>query len=167
MNTRVAADAWLPDEPLNGPVMQPTMVFAASNPYSLNDWSVAAFGGLLHAVRRLQDGSTFEHRTFDPRAGGWVDGGRLTAAAGRVDSGVVLLPYADGLLLFAVTGDSRDAIQVSGWNGSQWTPWTTIVDGAADRNDITAASGDGTHAAILWTQASMGAGYDMVGATLP
>jgi hypothetical protein len=141
----------------------PPPVFAAASTYSIDDWTARPIARTLHAIRRLADGATFEHRELALGGEGpWIDGAPIVAAAAKRGSGVYVAAYGTGMVLVQL--DPGGALEYAFWDGVQWSPWTPLDAPAGPARDALAGSTPvaGERPAIMWME-----GATIVGAPLP
>jgi hypothetical protein len=167
--------AWLPVEPYGqadaGTVPLPAVFATPSNFYfDRNDWTAAVRNGVAHAVLRTQNG-TFEHRIMSMDASGpnWQPGGTFSSTLSTPPgSGLVLVPYADSLLLLAISSDGH--IEYSAYDdiSTSWSAWVELCMVPSSANYLSGfAPESGPKPAIIWTEAAGDAGYGIAGALLP
>jgi hypothetical protein len=164
--------AWLPKEPYGQPdaglvplpaVFQPTMTS-----FDRNDWTSAVWGGTAHAVRRAENGA-FEHRVMSMVASGpsWQPGGGVSTLQTPQGSGLFLGPYADSLLLLAISDDGYVEYAAYDDTGA-WSPWQKLCSVPPSTVYLSGFSPDlGAKPAIIWTQPAGDAGFAIAGALLP
>ena len=143
-------------------------LFGSASATAMNDWSVcAATANDVHAVRRKVNGGAndaYEHFRFDAVAGTWSAGGAIPNDAGAYGTGIVLLTNGPKTSLFAIGSDVQSRVRRTTWDGSSWSPWTTVVGSAAKRAFLSGSGcGSKAHAAITWTEGGA-APYRVVGA---
>lgn len=151
MTIRKPDGTWAPVEDPMGPKITPPSVFAASAAMGFNDWTATASGSRAHAVRHL-DG-VFEYRTL-MAGGGWSDGPAITTEPVKHNDGIFLAPYGDGLVLIALSESAGDPILYTAYDGTSWTPWTTLVPSGGSRSFLSgfAPTTPGVKPAIQWTE---------------
>jgi hypothetical protein len=142
-------------------------VFPDSTTQGVNDWSVLPLAsGDTHAVRRTLS-SGFEHERFNGTT--WSSGGTIPEDPGQLDTGVFLASTsATSIALYAI-GEGTSVIRTLAWTGGAWADgWTNAVSANGTPSFLGGyASPTARKAAIIWTEASSGGTYQVVGMLVP
>ena len=97
-----------------------------------------------------------------------IAGGLIPAEATLAASGLVLVPYGDGMVLLALSSPSGSTVRYTVYDGTGWSTWATLFSDASTTRGFLAgyAPPSGAKPAIIWTQAQ-GGGYAIGAAQLP